>query len=58
MVTVPLLAEWSDQCTSALGRRRPFIMFLSTILLFSLIVIPHGTTITSVLSGDSSVKLQ
>lgn len=57
MVTVPLLAEWSDQCTSALGRRRPFIMFLSTILLFSLIVIPHGTTITSVLSGDSSVKL-
>lgn len=57
MVTVPLLAEWSDQCTSALGRRRPFIMFLSTMLLLSLILIPYGSTITSVISADSSPKL-
>ncbi|KAG7173139.1 Membrane-associated transporter protein-like 1 [Homarus americanus] len=57
MMTVPLLAEWSDRCTSVLGRRRPFIMFLSTVLLVSLILIPYGPTITTIITGTNSSKI-
>lgn len=57
MGTVPLLAEWSDQCTSALGRRRPFIMFLSSVLLFSLTLIPYGPTIALLFSDEASPRL-
>uniref|UniRef100_A0A0P4VX71 Solute carrier family 45 member 3 n=1 Tax=Scylla olivacea TaxID=85551 RepID=A0A0P4VX71_SCYOL len=57
MGTVPLLAEWSDRCTSALGRRRPFIMFLSTVLLFSLTLIPYGPTIALAFSDEASPRL-
>lgn len=57
MMTVPLLAEWSDRCMSVLGRRRPFIMSLATVLLFSLILIPYGQIITSIVSGEHSGKI-
>lgn len=57
MMTVPLLAEWSDRCTSMLGRRRPFIMFLSTVLLLSLILIPYGSTITTIVLGNNSPRV-
>ncbi|XP_076069536.1 solute carrier family 45 member 3-like [Oratosquilla oratoria] len=45
LLTVPHLAEWSDSCTSPLGRRRPFIVALSFIVMFSLILIPYGPSI-------------
>ncbi|XP_045623898.1 solute carrier family 45 member 3 [Procambarus clarkii] len=57
MMTVPLLAEWSDRCTSVLGRRRPFIMFLSIVLLLSLILVPYGPTITTIVTGNSSPRI-
>ncbi|XP_071525491.1 solute carrier family 45 member 3-like [Panulirus ornatus] len=57
LMTVPLLAEWSDQCTSLFGRRRPFIMILSTVLLFSLILIPYGPTITTLITGSNSLRV-
>ncbi|KAK7016764.1 hypothetical protein SK128_025697 [Halocaridina rubra] len=57
MMTVPVLAEWSDRCTSVLGRRRPFIMSLATVLLFSLIIIPYSSVISSLFSITNTLKL-
>ena len=41
---VPLIGRASDQCQSSMGRRRPFILVISLVLLISLIVIPYGDT--------------
>ena len=56
MVTVPILAEWSDSCTSKLGRRRPFIIFLSTLLLISLVIVPYGPVISSLFVNSIKLK--
>jgi len=47
LMTVPTLAEWSDRCSASIGRRRPFIIAFSTILIASLILIPYGSIISS-----------
>jgi len=57
LLSVPVLAEWSDQCTSVIGRRRPFIMVLSSVLLISLIIIPYGPVITSLINGETSTTV-
>lgn len=57
MMTVPILAEWSDRCTSAIGRRRPFIMFLASVLLLSLILIPYSSVISSLFSIATPLRL-
>ncbi|KAK4301984.1 hypothetical protein Pmani_025905 [Petrolisthes manimaculis] len=57
LVSVPVLAEWSDRCSSPLGRRRPFIMLLSSLLLLSLIIVPYGATIIALVAPDTSPKV-
>lgn len=57
LLSVPVLAEWSDRCTSVIGRRRPFIMALSAVLLISLIVIPYGPVITSLINGGTNTNV-
>lgn len=54
MMSVPVLAEWSDRCSSPLGRRRPFIMLLASLLLLSLVLVPYGPTITALIATDNS----
>lgn len=45
----------SDRCTSLLGRRRPYIIALSVILLISAVAYPYGITLSSLfrLKGNS-----
>lgn len=57
MMTVPVLAEWSDRCTSVLGRRRPFVMFLSSVLLLSLILIPYSSVISTMFTDTNTLKV-
>jgi len=57
LLSVPVLAEWSDRCTSVIGRRRPFIMALSAVLLVSLIVIPYGPLITSLIDDGENTAV-
>ena len=49
------LGSASDRCTSLLGRRRPYIIGLSVIVLAAAIVYPYGITLSSVfkLKGNS-----
>ena len=49
------LGSASDRCTSLLGRRRPYIIGLSVIVLAAAIVYPYGVTLSSVfkLKGNS-----
>ena len=56
MLTVPILAEWSDSCTSSLGKRRPFIIALSTILLISLVIVPYGPVISTLVLDSHKFK--
>jgi len=51
---VPVIGRASDRCRSRYGRRRPFILLLSIILITSLIVIPYAEAICSRLFGRSS----
>ena len=48
---VPVIGRMSDQCRSSLGRRRPFILVLSVMLIISLIVIPYVNVILDTLLG-------
>jgi len=45
LFTVPVLGRWSDSCTSRFGRRRPFILGMSVVLIFSLLLLCVGQTI-------------
>ena len=49
------LGSASDRCTSLLGRRRPYIIGLSVIVLAAAIAYPYGVTLSSVfkLKGNS-----
>ncbi|XP_033115668.1 solute carrier family 45 member 3-like [Anneissia japonica] len=42
---VPLMGTMSDRCTSRLGRRKPFILFLCIATLLSLVLIPNGSKV-------------
>lgn len=48
---VPVIGRASDRCRSGLGRRRPFILWLSFLLLISLLLIPYSDKICSHLFG-------
>jgi len=51
---VPVIGHSSDRCRSRYGRRRPYILLLSVILVVSLIVIPYAEAICLRLFGRSS----
>ena len=38
----PIMGSLSDRCSSALGRRRPFIILLSVGVVLGLILVPNG----------------
>ncbi len=42
----------SDQCRSRFGRRRPYIFGLGCLLIFSLMIIPYGEVVSTILLGD------
>lgn len=47
----PIMGSISDRCTSALGRRRPFILTLAIGIVIGLILVPHGKHIGMCLGG-------
>jgi len=51
---VPVIGRASDRCRSRYGRRRPFILLLSVLLVVSLIVIPYAEAICARLFGRTS----
>lgn len=53
---VPLIGRASDRCISSIGRRRPFILTLSVILLLTLLVIPYGDMICDTILGQGPVS--
>ena len=50
------LGSASDRCTSLLGRRRPYIIGLSVIVLAAAIVYPYGVTLSSMLKLKGNSK--
>lgn len=42
LIFVPLIGRYSDSCKSRFGRRRPFILGLSVVLVISMYMIPFG----------------
>ena len=40
--TAPVLGRWSDKCTSPYGRRRPFLVIMSVLVIFSLALLYFG----------------
>lgn len=53
---VPMIGRASDNCYSGWGRRRPFIIGISTILMFALITIPYGDWISVSVFGPGTVS--
>ena len=51
---VPVIGRASDRCRSRYGRRRPFILLLSILLVISLFVIPYAEAICSRLVGRAN----
>ena len=51
---VPLIGQGSDRCRSSFGRRRPFILVISIVLIISLIQIPYGNVLCYYVFGQSS----
>jgi len=51
---VPVIGRASDRCRSRYGRRRPFMLLLSILLIVSLFVIPYAEAICSHLFGRSN----
>ena len=52
---VPLIGRASDQCQSKIGRRRPFILVISFVLIISLIVIPNSDSLCKNVFGKGAV---
>jgi solute carrier family 45 protein 3 len=52
LIFVPLIGRWSDSCRSRFGRRRPFILTLSVVLVFSMYMIPFGEYFVVLALGD------
>lgn len=42
LILVPIIGTSSDKCRSRYGRRRPYILGLSVLLILSLMIIPYG----------------
>ncbi|WAR03056.1 S45A3-like protein [Mya arenaria] len=52
---VPIIGRASDRCRSKFGRRRPFIVGLSILLIMSLILIPYGEKLCRELFGTGAM---
>lgn len=44
-IFLPTIGHLSDRCRSSYGRRRPFIIIFSSVILLCLLVIPHSENI-------------
>ena len=55
LILVPVIGRSSDRCHSRFGRRRPFILGLSVLLLAALIIIPYGEFVAVYAFGRNSV---
>ncbi|XP_062601174.1 solute carrier family 45 member 3-like isoform X1 [Saccostrea cucullata] len=53
---VPVIGRASDNCLSAWGRRRPFILGISSVLMFALIIIPYCDWISLSIFGPGTVS--
>ena len=54
---VPWIGRSSDTCRSRFGRRRPFILSLSMLLIIALVIIPYGDSITAYMThNEHSIK--
>ena len=53
---VPVIGRASDACQSRYGRRRPFILGLSAMVIVSLILIPYGEYFSYVALGNTGFK--
>lgn len=53
----PVLGSLSDSCESIYGRRRPFIMLLSTGILLGLILVPNGRHIGAALGDTRNLRV-
>lgn len=52
---VPMIGRASDRCRSRIGRRRPFILGLSSLLMTSLLIIPYNDKICEYIFGPGTV---
>lgn len=52
---VPLIGRASDRCRSRYGRRRPFILGISFLLIISLLIIPYGDKLCTYLFGPGNL---
>lgn len=53
---VPMIGRASDKCRSRIGRRRPFILGLSSLLIASLLIIPYSDKICVQIFGEGAVS--
>ncbi|KAH3877606.1 solute carrier family 45 member 3-like [Dreissena polymorpha] len=53
---VPVIGRASDRCRSSLGRRRPFIIGLSSLLIMSLVLVPYADVLCTNLFGTSAMS--
>ncbi|XP_062588232.1 solute carrier family 45 member 3-like [Saccostrea cucullata] len=53
---VPVIGRASDNCLSAWGRRRPFIVGISSVLMFALIIIPYCDWISLSIFGPGTLS--
>ncbi|KFM63930.1 Solute carrier family 45 member 3, partial [Stegodyphus mimosarum] len=51
LLLVPIIGRWSDRCQSRFGRRRPFMLALGILMIFSLLIIPFSSEIFSHFNG-------
>ncbi|XP_045175681.2 solute carrier family 45 member 3-like [Mercenaria mercenaria] len=54
-ILVPIIGRASDRCRSRIGRRRPFILGLSSLLIMSLLIIPYNEKICELIFGIGPV---
>ena len=52
---VPLIGRWSDSCQSKYGRRRPYILVISFVLLLSMLTLLSAHYIGRVVFGGGSI---
>ena len=53
-LVVPIIGRASDKCRSRYGRRRPFILALSLLVVISLLIIPYGELLGVYALGENS----
>ncbi|KAJ8044154.1 Membrane-associated transporter protein [Holothuria leucospilota] len=56
-IWMPILGSASDRCGSRLGRRRPFILLLSTGIIIGLLLVPNGYRLGTAICGSEIVNV-